>query len=114
MAEFGAPTITIALAWVLSVRGRKGFGREREGGRKSVHHVGVNRDGGLTLIFDVGCSTPYFREKYRGGMKLVCYWTNLGVGNTMMSLKITENVIIKGLLANLGSWRWGPYGGPDL
>ena len=29
VAEFGAPTITIALAWVLSVRGRKGFGWER-------------------------------------------------------------------------------------
>jgi hypothetical protein len=40
--------------------------------------------------------------------------TNLGVGNTMVSLKITENVIIKVLLAILGSWRWGPYGGPDL
>ena len=31
---FGTPTVTIALAWVLSVRGRKGFGREREGGEK--------------------------------------------------------------------------------
>jgi hypothetical protein len=29
----------------------------------------------------------------------------------MMSLEITENIIIKGLLAILGSWRWGPYGG---
>jgi hypothetical protein len=37
VAEFSAPTIvTIALTWVLSVRGRKGFGREREreGGEK--------------------------------------------------------------------------------
>ena len=25
VAEFGAPTVTIALEWVLSVRGRKGF-----------------------------------------------------------------------------------------
>ena len=31
VAEFGTPTVTIALEWVLSVRGRKGFGREREG-----------------------------------------------------------------------------------
>ena len=34
VAEFGTPTITIALAWVLLVRGRKGFGWEREGGEK--------------------------------------------------------------------------------
>jgi hypothetical protein len=34
VAEFGAPTVTIALAWVLLVRGHKGFGREREGGEK--------------------------------------------------------------------------------
>ena len=27
----------------------------------------------------------------------------------MVSLKITENIIIKVLLAILGSWRWGPY-----
>ena len=56
VAEFGAPTVTIALAWVLSVRGRKGFGFgwEREGGgRKSVSNVGVNRDTGLTQIFYV-------------------------------------------------------------
>ncbi len=32
----------------------------------------------------------------------------------MVSLKITENVIIKVLLAILASWRWGPYGGPDI
>ena len=53
VAEFGAPTVTIALARVLSVRGRKGFGREQEGGRKSVHNVGVDRDTGLTQIFYV-------------------------------------------------------------
>ncbi len=50
-------------------------GSER-GERKSVHNVGVNRDGdgGLTLSFNVGCSTPYFSvEKYGGGMMLVCY-----------------------------------------
>jgi hypothetical protein len=32
----------------------------------------------------------------------------------MVSLKITENIIIKVLLAILGSWRWGAYGGPDI
>ena len=41
-------------------------------------------------------------------MMLICYKTNLGVGNRMVSLKITEHVIIKVLLAILGSWRWGP------
>jgi len=49
-----------------------------------------------------------------GVMMLVCYQTNLGVGNTMMTLKIKENVINKVLLAILGSCRWGPYGVPDL
>ena len=38
VAEFGAPTVTITLAWVLLVRGRKGVGfgsgREQEGGEK--------------------------------------------------------------------------------
>ena len=68
VAEFGAPTVTIALSWwVMSVRGCKGFGREQEGGRKSVHNVGVDRDTGLTLIFDVVCSTPYFSAKKYGG-----------------------------------------------
>jgi len=51
VAEFGDSTTTIALAWVLLVRGRKGFGREREGGRKSVHGDGGDRDTGLTPIF---------------------------------------------------------------
>jgi hypothetical protein len=36
VAKFGAPTVTIALAWVLSVRGHKGFGREQEGGGEKV------------------------------------------------------------------------------
>ncbi len=36
VAEFGAPTITIVLTWVLLVRGRKDFGREREGGGEKV------------------------------------------------------------------------------
>jgi hypothetical protein len=36
VAEFGAPTVTIALAWVLSVRGCKGFGQEQEGGGEKV------------------------------------------------------------------------------
>jgi hypothetical protein len=49
-----------------------------------------------------------------GGMMLVYYQTYLGVGNMMVSLKITENAIIKVLLAVLGSWRWGPYVDPDL
>ena len=74
VAKFGAPTVTIALAWVLSVRGHKGFGREREARGRKVHNVGGDRDGGLTLIFDVGCSTPFFSvKKYGGGMMLVCY-----------------------------------------
>ena len=40
----------------------------RGGGRKSVHNVGVDRDIGLTLIFDVGCSPPFLlHEKVWGG-----------------------------------------------
>ncbi len=38
-------------------------GSERGGGKKSVHNVGIDRDGGLTIIFDVGCSTSYFSVK---------------------------------------------------
>ena len=49
--EFNTPTATVVLAWVLLVRGRKGFGREQEGGRKSVHGGGVDRVTGLTTIF---------------------------------------------------------------
>ena len=45
VAKFGAPAATVALAWVMLVRGRK-VGREQEGGRKSVHNVGVDRDDG--------------------------------------------------------------------
>ena len=43
-------------------------------------------------------------------------WFGLsGVGNTMVPLKITENVALKVLLAILGSWRQGPYDvDPDL
>ena len=63
VAKFSASAITSALAWVLSVRGRKGFGREQE----SIHNVGVDRDSGLTLIFDVGCLTLYFYVKTNGG-----------------------------------------------
>jgi len=33
----------------------------------SVHNVGVDRDAGLTLIFNVGCSMPYFSVKKDGG-----------------------------------------------
>ena len=29
--------------------------------------VGVHRDGGFTLIFGVGCLTPYFSVKSMGG-----------------------------------------------
>jgi len=32
----------------------------------------------------------------------------------MVHLKITENIIIKVLLAILGYWRCGPYVDPDL
>jgi hypothetical protein len=55
-------------SWVLSVRGRKDFGREQEWGRKSVHNVGVNRDGGLTLDFWCGLFDAFvLREKVWGG-----------------------------------------------
>jgi len=33
-------------------------------------------------------------------MILVCYLTNLEVGNMKVSLKITENIIIKGFMSN--------------
>ena len=47
-------------------------GSER-GRRKSVHNVGVgvdrDDDNGLSQLFDVGCSTPYFSmKKYGWGM----------------------------------------------
>jgi hypothetical protein len=51
VAKFGSATATVLLAWVLLVRGPKGFGREQEGGRKSVHANGVDRVTGLTQIF---------------------------------------------------------------
>jgi hypothetical protein len=73
VAKFGAPTVTIALTWVLLIGFWSGA---RGGGRKSVHNVGVDRDtAGLTLIIDVGYSTPYFSvKKYGGGgMMVVCY-----------------------------------------
>ena len=57
---------------------------------------------------------PYVSEiKYGGGMILVCYYTNVGVGNSMVSLKLTEHVILELLFAFVGSWRWGPYADPD-
>jgi hypothetical protein len=34
VAEFSAPTITLVLSLVFSVRGHNGFGREQEGGEK--------------------------------------------------------------------------------
>ena len=88
----------------------------KRGGRKSVHGDGVDRVTGLTLIFRCGMFDALFFlvKKYGGGMMLVYYQTYLGVGNMMVSLKITENAIIKVLLAILGSWRWGPYVDPDL
>jgi hypothetical protein len=67
VAQFGAPTLTIALASVLFVKGHKGFGREREGGEKSVHNVGADREIGCPEFFDVVCSTPYFSMKKYGG-----------------------------------------------
>ncbi len=75
VAEFGAPTATVALAWVLSVRGRKGFGQERErGGKVSTMLVSIGTMGSPDFL-DVGHSTP---------------------------LQITENDIIKVSLAILG------------
>ncbi len=63
------------------LRGRKGFGQEREGrGKVSTMLVSIGTMGSPDF-FDVGRSTP---------------------------LQITENNIIKVLLAILG------YGGPDL
>ncbi len=48
-------------------------GSER-GRRKSVHNVGVDRDGGLTLIFPCGLfDALILHEKVWGGMMLVCY-----------------------------------------
>jgi len=96
--------------------GVQGFWSRARGGGEKVSTMLVSIGTiGSPEFFDEGCSTPYFSvKKYGGGMMLVCYWTNLGVGNMMVSLKITENIIMKVLLAILGSWRWGPYGGPDL
>jgi len=51
VAKFGAPTITIALTWVLSVMGARVLAGSKRGGRKSVHNVGVDRDDGLSRIF---------------------------------------------------------------
>ena len=63
-----------ALTWVLSVRVRKGFGREREGGRIIVHGDGGDRDTGLTPIFQSGMFDALFLcEKVWGGIMLVCY-----------------------------------------
>ena len=67
--------------WVLCWRWLNREGRHKqdavnvgENSMESVHNVGVHRDGGFTLIFGVGCLTPYFSvKKYGGGMMLVCY-----------------------------------------
>ena len=50
VAEFGTPTVTVALTWVLSVRGCKGFGQEQEGGERKCN-VGVNRDNRWSRFF---------------------------------------------------------------
>ncbi len=75
MAKFGTPTITIALAWVFFGEGTQGFWSGARGGGEKVSTmlVSIGMVGGLTPIFDVGCSTPYFSmKKYWGGMMLVC------------------------------------------
>ena len=63
-AKFEDATTGRMPACVLSVKGRKGVGREREGGgekgggRKNVHANGGDRDTGFTTIFsmcDVQC-----------------------------------------------------------
>jgi hypothetical protein len=96
--------------------GTQGFWLGARGGEEIVSMILVSIGTmGCPEFFDVDCLMPYFSmKKYGGGMILVCYKTNLGVGHTMVSLNITENTIIKVLLAILGSWRWGPNGGPDL
>ena len=47
-------------------------------------------------------------KKYGEGMMLIWYETNLVTGNTMVPSKIAKCIIIKVLLAIVGSWRWGP------
>ena len=51
VADFGAPTVTVMLAWVLLVRGRKGFGWEQKGEENVSFVVVVDRVTGLTTIF---------------------------------------------------------------
>ena len=52
VAKFGNSATTVPLPWVLSVRGRKGFGWERGGGgEKSVHGDGGDRVTELTTFF---------------------------------------------------------------
>ena len=43
--------------------GAQGFWSGARGGGESVNNVGVDMNTGLTLIFDVGCSTPYYSVK---------------------------------------------------
>ena len=62
------PVVAIALAWVLSLRGRKVLVGSKSGGRKSAHGVGGDRDTGLTPIFRCGMfETLFLREKVWGG-----------------------------------------------
>ena len=69
VAEFCAPKDTVALSWLFSVSGPKGFDQEREGGEEKVSitlaSIGTM---GSPEFFDVGCSTRYFfMKKYGGG-----------------------------------------------
>jgi hypothetical protein len=65
------------------VRGCKGFSCELEGGEKTC----PNRVTELTPINQCGMFDALFlHEKvWGGGMMLLCYQTNLGVGKTMVS-----------------------------
>ena len=69
VAEFGALTITVALAWVLSVKGGQGFWSGARGGGEKVSITLVSIEAmGSPECFGVGCSTPYFSvQKYGGG-----------------------------------------------
>ncbi len=66
--ECGNSAATVSLSWVLLVRGRKGFGWEREGGRKSIHIVLMIGSLSSPQFFNVGCLMPYFSvNKSMGG-----------------------------------------------
>jgi hypothetical protein len=46
-------------------------------------------------------------------MILTCYKTNTGAGNTLVSSKLTENIVNQVILLILRSWRLGPYRDPE-